>query len=377
MDPSVDVTLVEGGTLGQGTTSTNHGRLHLGTATWHADSVDLIRRRHAGSLLWRLLPVAETTALAVYAFESPDLFARFIDKCGLAGISVRSCTPPPGTWMRPDEHAYVELPEHAFNPSAVAAALAKVALRNGAVLVTGSPVRRLDLAGDTAGIVLDGERLDAAVVVNATGRWSSTIDVSPPVARQAIDWFRWPVLMARSEGLPPLERVLVRVTNDHDNPSVVPHGPWMTFDTKAVDPEEQPAVAFEPGVPDIQPASGRVTQTMFARCLEAFPALRSLGSQPYRFYGIQGRVRGAPSGSINRISAHPQWPNYLVAFGGQASTALLDAYDCTTRLWSDGHLAVEPRELLRRLIQRFCEAEGPPDLARARMPWEGLVHESD
>lgn len=377
MDPSVDVCLIEGGTLGQGTTSTNHGRLHLGTATWHADSVDLIRRRHAGSLLWRLLPVAETTAPGVYAFESADLFAAFSDKCGLAGIAVRSCTPPAGAWMRPDEHAYVELPEHAFNPSAVAGALARVALRNGAALRTGSPVRRLDLAGGTAGILLDGERLDAEVVVNATGRWSSTIDVSPPVVRQEIDWFRWPVLMARSEGLPRLDRVLVRVTNDHANPSVVPHGPWMTFDTKAADPEEQPAVAFKVGVADIEPASGAVTQTMFARCLEAFPALRSLGSHPYMFFGTQGRVRGAPPGSINRISAHPRWPNYLVAFGGQASTALLDAYDCTTRLWSDAHLAVEPRELLRRLIQRFDEAEGPPDLARARMPWEGLVHEPE
>jgi hypothetical protein len=383
MDRSVDVTLIEGGTLGQGTTSTNHGRLHLGTATWHADSIDLIRRRHAGSLMWRLLPIAETTSLAVYAFESPDLFAAFIEKCGLAGISVRPCVQPPaGPWMRPDEHAYVELPEHAFNPSAVAGALAGVALRNGAVLMTGSPVLRLELAGGTAGIVLARGRVDAGVVVNVTGRWSSTIDVSPPVARQAIDWFRWPVLMARTGGLPRLDRVLVRVTNDHANPSVVPHGAWMTFDTKAADPQEQPTVPFGPVSSGIEPVSGQATETMFDRCLEAFPALRSLGSNPYMFFGIQGRARGAPPGSINRISLDPQWPNYLVAFGGQASTALLDAYDCATRLWLDGHVAVEPRELLRRLIQHFPEAGtssagAPSDPARAPMPWEELVHEPD
>src|SRR5690348_16794537 len=38
VDPGVNVTLIDAGQVGGGTTAANHGRLHLGTANWRTDS---------------------------------------------------------------------------------------------------------------------------------------------------------------------------------------------------------------------------------------------------------------------------------------------------------------------------------------------------
>ena len=69
---------------------------------------------------------------------------------------------------------------------------------------------------------------------------------------------------------------------------------------------------------------------------DAFPPLKSLSESVltenlYSLAGVHARVAGAAKGSVQRISESPQLIGYLRTFGGQATTALLDALDIVER----------------------------------------------
>src|SRR6266700_2478234 len=131
-----EVILFERGSIASGITSTNHGRLHVGTRIWRSRNDTVAWRRRLGAELVRQLPgvVREQQKgwCLIEAAEDVEPFEnvcqRWLISCKRIGLSALNAN-----WVRGSQFAAIhEVPEYSFNPARLAGSLAAYARSLGA-----------------------------------------------------------------------------------------------------------------------------------------------------------------------------------------------------------------------------------------------------
>lgn len=330
-----EVTLIDRGLVGGGATGTNHGRLHLGTSSWRTDPDPLIRRRFAASSLMRSLPnVVSQSQMGVYCFETTEDAGNFLAVCERNSIPFQVPPRPRvlSQWVvLSDFAAVVALPEYSFDPASVAGRFALLATNHGTRLLLQEDITEIyDVNREHLLHLADGSTIHADFVINCGNRWCQDLVARHARVALTVDWYTWRILCLRSKGLPPLERVMVIMDAAQDTPSALPHGAWITIDGRSkpelLDPCDEPPNygwhAFD--------GSSYSEQKLYADAAQHMAPLRAHSpSSIFSFAGVQARVRGAPPGSTNTLYFGGENESYAIAFGGQASTALLDALEIT------------------------------------------------
>jgi glycine oxidase len=112
--------------------------------------------------------------------------------------------------------------DHAIDPRALTAALARAATRAGADIREGAPVAGLQIGDDrVTGVALaDGTRVPAANVVIAAGAWSEQIDGVPAAARVPVSPVKGQILRLHDPAGPGLLTRVVRMGPSY----IVPRG---------------------------------------------------------------------------------------------------------------------------------------------------------
>jgi glycine/D-amino acid oxidase-like deaminating enzyme len=355
-----DVTLVDRAQVGSGATSTNHGRLHLGTSSWRTDPDPLIRRRLAASALMRSLPhVISHSKDGLYCFETEEDAGSFLAVCSRNGIPFRECSRHDlsSQWVTADDFAMtISLPEYSFDPAKLAGRFASLAEHQGARLALQENIREIRDANREHLLDLsDGSKLRADLVINCGSRWSQDLIARHANVDLTVDWYTWRILCARAESLPPLERVTVIMDAARNTPSALPHGDWITIDGRSkpelLKPCDEPANygwhRFD--------ESNDNERKLYEDASRYLAPLRSLGPAAiFSFAGVQGRVRGAPPGSTNTVYFGGADESYAIAFGGQASTAFLDALEITEAMGERGWIKPVSRSgLISSVLERL------------------------
>ncbi len=361
-----NVTLLERDRIGSGATSTNHGRLHLGTAGWEHEAPELIQRRRLASHLVRQLPdvlVANTEGL--YCFEDIHDAERFQSVAERDGIPYRIAkrTEIGDDWLNASRYPrLLHIPEYAFNPARLAGRFAQTCLDHGGTVLTQHDVQRIDRESSKLHVHLaNGEILHADIVINMLARWGSTISLPASAPRLDIRWFQWQLLCLHTAALPTfpdLERVIMIIDNARQMPSAIPHHDWITLDYKATHVQE----VISPDGEDIKnwrqfDMNQAIDADNFSSVADVFKPLSSYPSYeltPHLFSltGIHGRRLNVPPGSQNTVEMSPLCPGYVVAFGGQASTGLLDAIETIEQIRTWYNCGPEPRDQVISNLQQ-------------------------
>jgi len=361
-----DVSLVEKDCIGSGTTSTNHGRLHLGTAGWRKDSAELIQRRRTASEVVRRLPNTIVTKRdAIYCFEDDADADRFQDIIANNEIPFRVSNDIElsHNWIEPGAYkSIIQVPEHSFNPARLAGRLAQTCTNAGGRILVGRHATELMRRGEKLIVTLnDGSELVADAVINTMSRWCLDLIVPPVAPRPEINWVRWKLLCLKSATLPTFDRldqVVVIIDRLKRMPSAIPHEHWITLDYNTTPIEEVPS----PDGNDMQDwrpfdEEDSVDRDIYAAVSAVFYPLLTLSpternGRLFSLAGIQGRLVSAAPGSRNSIHATRQFPDYYVAFGGQASTGILDAIDIINHLrYRNSMQSLKRGELVDRLVE--------------------------
>jgi glycerol-3-phosphate dehydrogenase len=180
----VDAVLVERGPLTGGTTGRSHGLLHSGARYADTDPdgargcvrESRVLRETAGAC------VADTGGYVVQLSGDDDAyFETKREACEDCGIPVETVTGDALRDAEPcvsdDAERALRVPDGVVHPSRLVAATAADARQHGARIRTHTPVRNVLVEGGqvTGVLVGDGERIDAAHVVNAAGPWAGGI----------------------------------------------------------------------------------------------------------------------------------------------------------------------------------------------------------
>lgn len=328
----IQVVLVEKNIPAAGSTSTNHGRLHLGTSSWRSDSPSLVRRRLAGSRVMRSISnIKDNSKKAVYAFFSQNEAMKFADFCSSNSIEFKrkNCKYQELDLLEKDDLVSTfELSEYGFNPASLCSRLLSFIAHKKGEIVRNTTV--ISVAKSPNGLLVELSNkkvLNVDIVINAAGRWCNQIH--PLFPTYDIEWFEWRILCCENDHLPIGNRVVAAMDESNGDPTLVPHGRWLTIDCKTnliqktspnIDSRKNLRLVNMDIVEDSQlvnPISKR-----FPFILEK---LRD--NNIYSYAGIHGRIKNSTPGSINQIEEHPHIENYWLAFGGQATTAVLDAAD--------------------------------------------------
>ncbi len=183
----LDVTLVEYGDLGCGTSSRFHGMLQSGARYAVSDTgyaAECMRERRA---LAALVPqaVEQTGGLFVSLGEDPPDYAdRFLVGCREAGIPVEERDPAQVMAEEPtisrDVRRSFAVPDATVQPWRFLNLIADDIRRRGGRILLRHAVTDIDHAGGRlSGVTVSGvngtERLEADIVVNAAGSWSGQI----------------------------------------------------------------------------------------------------------------------------------------------------------------------------------------------------------
>lgn len=378
LDDNFEVTLIDKGKVGSGTTSTNHGRLHLGTSGWRTETDDLICRRMQGSMLMRQLPkIATCSSEGYYCIERDKDLTEFVEKCSVNRIPHRILQKNElcNSCIDIDRFAAViQVPEFSFNPARVAGRFANTFVRRGGTLQLGQSAKRVYRQGGQIFVELETESsIKADIVINASTRWCNTVKITDCDPLFTIEWFRWRLLCLRSEGLPPIKQVTVVVDSQKKNPSAIPHERWITIDCKTdleqLDtPEGDRNSSWRP-----IDLTNKIDFELYSTGCSYFKPLQQLAvtelpTKLFSMAGVHGRLVGAPKGSVNRVYSTKNCPNYFLTFGGQASTAVLDAIETLEYLADRGVFSSIERE---KLIQQLaCSLTSDPLPNSNCMAWE-------
>ena len=376
------VTLIERDDIAAGTTSTNHGRLHLGTAGWRRDPPALVRRRrHGAELMWRLPNVVAGQRPALYLFDDETDGRAFRRFAAASRLPVRPADPHAldHPWVTPGRYVRAfELPEFSFDPARLAGRFAQTCVALGGTVRPHADARRVSVRpGGVVVTFADGEELVADVVVNALSRWSNNPVAPPGFPRFDVRWFRWRLLCLRTQALAPqdhLDRIVVVMDRARAGPNAIPHHGWLTLDAAATEVREVETPESN-GPADWRPVrdADAIDQAILGSVAEAFRPVRerAIGRDAENLFalaGIQGRLTGAPPGSSHRLLAADTAPGYFVAFGGQASTALADAAGVLAELGRRGYC--RPVRTTRA-VDALARALAPEPLAGSRpMRWD-------
>jgi FAD dependent oxidoreductase len=378
LDDSFEVILIDKGKVGSGTTSTNHGRLHLGTSGWRTETDDLISRRMQGSMLMRQLPEITTcSSEGYYCIEHDKDLTEFVAKCSVNRIPHRILQKNEldNSWINLDQFAgVIQVPEFSFNPARVAGRLANSFVQQGGTLQLGQSAKRLYREGERIFLELENESsIEADIVINASTRWCNTVKITDCDPLFAIEWFRWRLLCLRSEDLPLIRQVTVVVDPQKKSPSAIPHEHWITIDCKTdleqLDtPEGDQNSSWRP-----IDLTNRIDFELYSTGCSYFQPLQQLAvtelpTKLFSMAGIHARLIGAPPGSVNRVYSTEDCPNYFLTFGGQASTAILDAIETLEHLASLGVFSsIDREELIQQLA---CSLTTDPLPNSNCMAWE-------
>ena len=251
----VDVTLVDRGGLGSGTSGRSHGLLHSGARYAEADAPGaeecLAENRTLRDIAGGC--VRETGGLFVrLADDDPDYFEEKLDACESLGIETERLDGDAARERVPGlAEAVVEafsVPDGVIYPSRLVAANAADAERHGAAVRPHAPVEGIEVDGDGVSSVRVGGAVDAVLtpdyVVNATGAWADRIaDMAGVEVGMAPS--RGVMVSVEHDGLGP---VLNRCRDPDDGDIVVPHDGEVVLGTTSVpvaDPDEYETADWE------------------------------------------------------------------------------------------------------------------------------------
>lgn len=251
----VDVTLVERGGLGSGTSGRSHGLLHSGARYAESDPDGARECIRENRILTRIAGacVRETGGLFVRlpsddrayfetkraACEEIGIPADVVD--GDAARSVAS-------GLSPDVDRAMRVPDGVVFPSRLVAANAADARANGGRVHTNAPVEDVQVSNARiTGVEVGGEVddvLEPDFVVNATGAWAKGVAAMAGV-EVPMRPTRGVMVAVEYEGVGP---VLNRARAPADGDIVVPHDRTVVLGTTSVavdDPDEYPKEDWE------------------------------------------------------------------------------------------------------------------------------------
>jgi glycerol-3-phosphate dehydrogenase len=315
----VAVTLVERGEIASGTTGRNHGLLHSGGRYAVTDPVSAAECIVERDVLAAIAPeVLELNGGLFVAVDDAGLAYRepFLEACARTGIPVRQLSAAETREVEPAVTGQVlsalEVPDGVFDPLHLCLAFLATARANGARCLPFREVDELVVRGDAieGAVVRDrrnGERrrLEADVVINATGPWAGEI-----AAMAGVDV---PVVPTAGVMVAVVGRVVDRVVNRLDRPSdgdiVLPQRQTVVIGTSSwpVDDPDQIAIPdahvcrmLERGRELVPSVWGRPVRAAFAaaRPLIGRPAEASEGRELSRTFecfdhaadGVEGFV---------------------------------------------------------------------------------------
>jgi glycerol-3-phosphate dehydrogenase len=183
------VIVVERGEIASGTTGRNHGLLHSGGRYAVKDPESAVECIAERDILARIAPeVLELNGGLFVALDEEDLAYRepFLDACARCGIPTRGLSAAEARRLEPALSARVlaavEVPDGVFDPLHLCLAFLGTATANGATVHPYAEVEELVVRGSCVegAVVRDRRvgtrrRLEADMVVNATGPWADRL----------------------------------------------------------------------------------------------------------------------------------------------------------------------------------------------------------
>lgn len=279
----VAVTLVERGEVASGTTGRNHGLLHSGARYAVKDPESAVECIAERDILARIASeVLELNGGIFVAVDDAGLAYRepFQEACARAGIPVRYLSGAEARDLEPALSdrvlAAYEVPDGVFDPLHLCLAFLATAVANGAQTMAYAEVEDLVLRGSAVeGAIVrdrrtgDRRRIEADVVVNATGPWAGKI--------AALAGLDVPVVPTAGVMVAVAGRSVDRVVNRLDKPSdgdivlpqrqtvVIGTSSWPVDDPDCITiPRDHVALMFERGGELVPSVRGRTPRGVFA-----------------------------------------------------------------------------------------------------------------
>lgn len=387
------VSIIEKSHIGAGTSSTNHGRLHLGTWNYRNNTDFVVARNLLSYELLKQLPDAtSSTFWSYYCIESGQDISQFVKFCESHLIPFQLTTPTHAIsdWIRTEKYAaIVEIPEFSFNPARLATRFTKAAIDTGnCSLLLGQAKVITQQSGKFCIHLHNNMLVSADIVINMLGRWSNEIQSDLNLPNLNLQWNRWRLLALEGSQLrlPPLNRVITIECEDHKPLGALPHGSWTVFGcdvpAESLDsPEDSPIGniwrPFDLGHP--------IDRLLLEKHTQHFPILENLSvlnQALFSFSGVYPELSSECKKSIfndqrtpygaPKVYENSDIPNYFLLFGGNATTAILDSADIVDRL-VDRYVGANSDipKILETLSQRF-----PKKSLGTGMIWESWENNS-
>lgn len=381
-----EVVLVERESIGAGTSSTNHGRIHCGAGLWKKNVPSLAYRHRIGGELIRQLSADIARQLeALYLVHSPADAEKFEQACQHYEINYQH-THASSIFIDTSPFAAAfEIPEYTFRPARLAGQLALYARETGAEIAIHAGVSALE-AGTQRQFMLhlaDGEQLEADIVINTLGIWANHVASHLPLPRAVFHWQRWRILcLDASEGDYPSHelRVITVVEADDMLPSLVPHFPWMLFGCR-VEPDTLSDIDERySGAWQMFDQNHPMDRALLTAHANYFRPLQHLNEQQlkrrlYTFAGVYPAFAGMyPHYQVRadtnfHLLQSSGVPDYYVVYGENATTCLIDAVDVVHEIMLHANREVSYQHILGFIPQIGSKLNGIYD-PTAAMVWE-------
>jgi len=325
------VIVLERGDIASGTSGRTHGLLHSGSRYCVTDGEAAVECIQENIILRRIAAQCiEFNEGFFVALDEEDLnyAPQFVEGCRAAGIPVHPLTPQQALSVEPNLNpnllAAYRVPDGAFDPLRLALSFAATAKRNGAVFLTYHEVKGLILrAGGVAGVIALNRhrgqevRLEADLVVNATGAWAGIIaamaNIHVPVVPTP------GVMVAYNRRL--INRVVNRLNTPGDGDILIPQRRMVVIGT----------TSFETPDIDYIPVDENQVEEMWRKAVELVPAVAN-AEQRGAYMSARPLIGSGEAGrSLSRTFksyAHRQndgVSGFITITGGKATTCRLMA----------------------------------------------------
>lgn len=296
----VDVTVVDTGGLGGGTSGRSHGVLHSGARYAEADPVGAAECIEENRILRSVASGCIRDTGGVF-LELPDddrsYFERKLEACREVGIDAERLDPAAVRRRAPDVTDGVDgafrVPDAVVHPSRLVAANAADAAAHGATIHTHAPVESLTVRGGRVesarvGGTVDGT-IEPAYVVNAAGPWAGRV-ASMAGLDVPMSPTRGVMIAVEYDRLGP---VLNRCREPADGDIVVPHDDEVVLGTTSVPTSDPGDRDHDDGEIDVclEECSAMVPPVREAEIRRTWTGVRPLYS-PEEKQGERGISRG-------------------------------------------------------------------------------------
>jgi len=288
----VAVTLVERGEMASGTTGRNHGLLHSGARYAVKDPESAAECIAERDILARIATeVLELNGGVFIAVDEAGLAYRepFREACARAGIPARELSSAEARDLEPALSdrvlAAYEVPDGVFDPLHLCLAFLATATANGASTSSYAEVEDLIVRGNAVeGAIVrdrrtgDRQRIEADVVVNATGPWAGEIAALAGVDVPVVPTAGVMVAVAGRS----VDRVINRLDRPSDGDIVLPQRQTVVIGTSSWSVEDPDRIAIPP----------EHVSLMFERGGELVPSVR--GRAPRGVFAAARPLIGRP-----------------------------------------------------------------------------------